>query len=270
MRGFCFALQPYCGESEKARKEGVMELKAFFQRHPKVALGFSGGVDSAYLLYAAKQYGADVSAYFIESQFQPEFEKEDAKQLAEQLGVRLRSVPCDVLAAEEIAANPADRCYHCKRKLFGSLFAAAKEDGYEVIVDGTNASDLAEERPGMRALNEMEVLSPLRLCGITKEQVRELSYAAGLFTWNKPAYACLATRVPAGERITEELLARVEGAECELAAMGFSDFRVRVFNGAARLQLADEQFAKAVGCRRQIREKLRPYFDAVLLDLEGR
>ena len=172
-----------------------MTLQEFFAAHPKVALGFSGGVDSSYLLYAAKQAGADVRPYFAKTQFQPEFELEDAKRLAELVDIELTILPYDVLPAAGF--NPPDRCYYCKTALFGALVARAKADGYDTIIDGTNASDDAGDRPGMKALQEMQVLSPLRLCGLTKQDIREKSKEAGLFTWDKPSYACLATRFPA-------------------------------------------------------------------------
>ena len=166
-----------------------MTLSDFFEQHPKAALGFSGGVDSAYLLYAAKKYGADVRAYFVKSQFQPAFELEDARRLARQLNADMRIISCDILSNETVAANPENRCYYCKQSIFGLLKQAAAEDGYTCIIDGTNASDQSGDRPGMRALSEMEVLSPLRLCGLTKAEIRERSKEAGLFTWDKPSYA---------------------------------------------------------------------------------
>lgn len=247
-----------------------MDLQAFFEECPKVALGFSGGVDSAYLLYAATACKAQVKPYFVKTQFQPAFELEDARRLCDQLGVELTVLELDVLTVPHVAENGPDRCYHCKRALFGRLREQALADGYTVLIDGTNASDDAGDRPGMRALGELSVRSPLRECGITKAEVRRLSKEAGLFTWNKPAYACLATRVPTGETIREEILQKVEGAEDALFRLGFSDLRVRVFHGAARLQLPGDQFAKAVGCRKELLATLAPWFDTVLLDLKER
>ena len=247
-----------------------MDLQAFFEECPKVALGFSGGVDSAYLLYAATACKAQVKPYFVKTQFQPAFELEDAQRLCDQLGVELTVLELDVLTVPHVAENGPDRCYHCKRALFGRLREQALADGYTVLFGGTNASDDAGDRPGMRALGELSVRSPLRECGITKADVRRLSKEAGLFTWNKPAYACLATRVPTGETIREETLQKVEGAEDALFRLGFSDLRVRVFHGAARLQLPGDQFAKAVGCRKELLTTLAPWFDTVLLDLKER
>lgn len=245
-------------------------LRAFFDAHPKLALAFSGGVDSAYLLYAAVECGCDVHAFYAQSVFQPAFEREDARRLAEQLGAKMTIVPLDVLAVEAVRQNPENRCYHCKRAIFGALLEAAAEAGCNTIMDGTNASDDVGDRPGMRALAELKVLSPLRQCGITKAMVREYSHRAGLFTWDKPAYACLATRVPSGTPITAEMLERVEGAESALFAMGFTDFRVRVFHDAARLQLPADQMPRALERRGEIRQALAPWFDIVLLDLKDR
>ncbi|MFR7999821.1 MAG: TIGR00268 family protein [Flavonifractor plautii] len=197
-----------------------MTLNEFFAAHPKCALGFSGGVDSAYLLYAGVQAGADIRPYYIKTAFQPRFERDDALRLAGELGVEVTVLELDALADPRVAANPAERCYYCKQNLFRALKARAAADGYTVLLDGTNASDEAGDRPGMRALRELEVRSPLRECGLTKADIRRLSREAGLFTWDKPAYACLATRIPTGEAITGEILARVEGAEDALFRLG--------------------------------------------------
>lgn len=247
-----------------------MTLQEFFTEHPKAALGFSGGVDSSYLLYAGIKAGADIRPYFIKTAFQPEFELADAKRLCAQLGAELHIIKLDALTNPDVVKNPPNRCYYCKTGLFGTLQQRAKADGYTVLLDGTNASDDAGDRPGMKALTEMSVLSPLRLCGLTKAQIREFSREAGLFTWDKPAYACLATRVPTGEAITEALLARVEGAEQVLFSLGFTDFRVRVFYDAARVQLKPAQMQQALSRRSEILENMKPYFKIVLLDLNGR
>ena len=247
-----------------------MTLQEFFTEYPKAALGFSGGVDSSYLLWAAVNAGADIAPYYIQTAFQPAFELEDAKRLCEQIGVKLNVIQLDALADPRVAANPANRCYSCKVGLFGALRARAKADGYDLLLDGTNASDDAGDRPGMKALREMEVRSPLRECGLTKAMIRQESRKAGLFTWDKPAYACLATRVPTGRTITPELLRRVEGAETALFDLGFTDFRVRLYDDAARLQLPEGQLAKAVEQRQAIRQALAPWFDIVLLDTQTR
>jgi len=247
-----------------------VDLQEFFRENKKVALAFSGGVDSSYLFYAAAKYGAKIRAYYVKSAFQPQFELEDAKRLAGELGADMQVLSIDVLGNPIVAGNPADRCYHCKKVIFAAVAKAAAEDKYPVLVDGTNASDDAGDRPGMRVLLELSVRSPLRECGLTKEDIRRLSKEAGLFTWDKPAYACLATRVPAGERITAEKLQKTEAAESYLHSAGLTDFRVRFFGNAARLQVPAEQLAVVLGKRREIIHELKKYYSAVLLDLEVR
>ncbi len=247
-----------------------MNLSEFFEENPKAALAFSGGVDSAYLLYAAKAAGADVRAYYVKSDFQPLFELEDAKRMCGELETGFTILKSDVLADRTVRENPADRCYHCKKLIFTTIQKAAAADGYELLLDGTNASDEEGDRPGMRALQEMAVRSPLRECGLTKKEIRRLSKAAGLFTWEKPAYACLATRIPTGEEITAEKLKATEAAEDFLFSRGFTDFRVRRFGGAARLQFPASQLARAFAEREEIVKELKQYYQAVLLDMEAR
>lgn len=247
-----------------------MTLQEFFELHPKVAIAFSGGMDSAFLLYAAKQYAKEVRAYYVKSQFQPEFEREDAVRLAEELGAVMKILSLDVLAVPGVGENPPDRCYRCKKAIFGAIMEAAVADGFLVLLDGTNASDDAGDRPGMRALKELSVLSPLRECALTKERIRQLSRQAGLFTWNKPAYACLATRIFVGEEITGQKLRATEAAEDYLRSLGFSDFRVRSANGHARLQLPEEQLELLLKRREDILNTLRQYYKTVSLDLEVR
>lgn len=251
-----------------------MDLKDFFQQNPRVALAFSGGVDSAYLLWAAIEYGAQVRAYYVKSAFQPRFELEDARRLAAKLGADMRELKADVLAGPAIAANPADRCYHCKKMIFSAIAEAAAAEGFPVLMDGTNASDDAGDRPGMRALLELSVRSPLRECGLTKEEIRRRSREAGLFTWDKPAYACLATRIPTGTEITQERLRGTEAAEEYLTAVGLTDFRVRMIPASvgdcARLQIRERDIPLALSRRQEIVEELKKYYSVVLLDLEVR
>ena len=247
-----------------------MDLKEFFRQHPKAAIAFSGGVDSSYLLYAALQCGADVRAYYVKGAFQPQFELDDAQRLARDIHAPMTVLRADVLRDETVTANPANRCYYCKKVVFSSIAQAALADGYTLLLDGTNASDDAGDRPGMRALQELQVLSPLRLCGLTKPEIRRLSKEARLFTWDKPAYACLATRIPAGEVITAEKLAATERAEDYLFSLGFTDFRVRYAAGAAKLQLPAAQWPRLLEHRAEILNTLRRDYTAVTLDLEVR
>lgn len=247
-----------------------MELSDFFRLHPAGAVAFSGGVDSSLLVWAAARYGSDWRAYYVHSPFQPAFELADARQVAGQCGLPLTVLEVDVLQNETVAANPPDRCYHCKHSIFSVILDRARQDGCSLVIDGTNASDDAGDRPGMRALRELEVRSPLRECGLTKAAVRQLSREAGLPTWDKPAYACLATRVPSGTALTAELLQSVEAAETALAELGFRDFRVRARHGMALVQVTEAQWPLAAARRDELQKRLRPLFESAALDLVPR
>lgn len=247
-----------------------MDLGEFFQEHPSVAVAFSGGTDSAYLLYEAKRCAESVKAYYAKSAFQPQFELEDALRLVDELDVPLTVIDVDVLSDADIIANTQRRCYHCKRRIFSMIKERALGEGFNVLVDGTNASDDVSDRPGMAALEELSVLSPLRLCGLTKADIRQLSREAGLFTWDKPAYACLATRIFPGQQIDARLLERTEAAESFLASLGFRDFRVRTVGEIARIQIVSSQLSLLMLNRTQILERLGKEYSGVCLDLETR
>lgn len=247
-----------------------MTIQEFFVHNPRVALAFSGGVDSAYLLYAASTYGEDVTAYYVKSQFQPQFELDDALRLADELDAKIKVIDVSVIDNIDVRSNGPRRCYYCKRMIFQSIINQAEQDGYTVLIDGTNASDDVSDRPGMQALKELSVISPLRECGITKEEVRRLSSEAGLFTWDKPAYACLATRIPTGTEITEDALRITEKAETELAQLGFSDLRVRKIGDTAKIQLPESQLPQLLDHREEIVRSLKKYYKNVTLDLEVR
>ncbi|MBP3759681.1 MAG: ATP-dependent sacrificial sulfur transferase LarE [Firmicutes bacterium] len=243
-----------------------MTLIDFFEENPKTALAFSGGVDSAYLLYAACEAGADVHAYYVKSDFQPEFEFEDARRLADELGAEMTVIYLDVLGDPDVENNPKDRCYHCKKHVFRAIMERAEKDGYEIILDGTNASDDPGDRPGVRALREYGVRSPLRECGLTKDRIRELSREAGLFTWDKPAYACLATRIKTDQKILYSDLKAVEVCEGLMMELGLRDLRVRVCGRNALVQIRKEDFERYMDNKEEIEGTIRRYFDDVGLD----
>ncbi len=181
-----------------------------FEPGVRYGLAFSGGCDSACLLAEMLDAGADVKAYLVKTAFQADFELEDARMVAESLGTDFEVVEADILAADDVCANPPDRCYRCKRFIFGAILERMARDGRTVLVDGTNATDDPARRPGFRALEELGVVSPLRAAGWTKEDVRERSRERGLLTADKPNFSCFATKVPADERITSAALARAE------------------------------------------------------------
>ena len=249
---------------------GLAELTAFWREHPAAAVAFSGGVDSAAVLASAVEAGVRVAAFFVKSAFQPDFELDDAKWAAAALRVPLTVLTPPVLDHPAVAANGPDRCYHCKRLILTAIWDRAAEEGFPIVVDGTNAGDDPAGRPGTQALRELEVLSPLRLCGVDKAGARAIARRAGLPNWDKPAYACLATRFPTGTPLCAGELALVERAEGFLFDRGFSDFRVRRIAGGAKLQLRADQFGKAVALREELAAGLGPLLGTVLLDLNPR
>ncbi len=249
--------------------EKMNALKEYFAAHPKLVLGFSGGVDSSFLFAAAKEMGAQITPIFVKTVFQPDFELEDAQKIAEHVGVSFEVLRADPLTDPDVVRNDARRCYYCKQTIFSLLRARADELG-ATLIDGTNASDAEDDRPGMKALREMGAESPLRLCGLTKADIRAESKKRGLVTWDKPSYACLATRIPTNTPIDKETLAKVEKAENALFGLGFTDFRVRVFHGAARLQLPESQWQLSPERREKTYAALHESFDTVLLDMQPR
>ena len=248
----------------------ILDLPDFFNQYPKAALALSGGVDSTYLLYAAKSCGCDLHAYFAASPFQPAFEQADAQRMASLYDVPLTVLPLDVLSFPSVVRNANDRCYHCKYAIFSRIREAAQQDGYDVLLDGTNASDQTDDRPGMQALAELGVRSPLRECGITKPMVRDFSRQAGIFTSDKPAYACLATRIPTGTPVTLALLQKIERGENFLFSLGLTDFRLRTDGSQAKLQVPAAQMPLILQSREKILQTLSADFQSVVLDLSAR
>ena len=240
----------------------------------KVAVAFSGGVDSALLVkLAVDLLGAEnVLALTAVTQLQARRELDEARAIARLAGARLIEVPIDALGVPEVAANPADRCYHCKLNIFTTLKARAAAEGFPVLLDGTNASDRGDYRPGHRAVRELNVLSPFDGADITKAEIREKSHASGLPNWNAPAAACLASRIPYGTALDAETLRRVEQAEDALIGRGFLGCRVRVHGPVARIEAPAQDIVRLAGP--EVREELVARFkelgfDYVSLDLTG-
>ena len=246
-----------------------MDIRDFFTSNPVVAIAVSGGVDSSYLLYLAKKYASKVKAYFVRSAFQPEFEYEDAKRLTSELDVELKVLTLDILSDDEVIKNPSDRCYYCKKRIFSAIIEEASKDGFTVVIEGTNASDDISDRPGFKALQELNVRSPLREAGITKEEIRNKSSEIGLFTWDKPSYACLATRIKTGEIITSEKLRKIERCERYLMDLGLSDLRIRVSEDNARIELRPQDISLFEENRDRIMEELGKHFAHVKKEPEA-
>lgn len=242
------------------------KLQEFFKEHNKVALAFSGGVDSTFLLYAAKKCGADVRAYFVKTEFVPKYIFDEAINAAYEVEGDMGIVRAEALMDPSVTANDADRCYYCKRNMLQSVIRRAYADGYETVIEGTNASDDVEERAGFKAVEELRVLSPLKECGITKQMVREYLREAGISIADKPSYSCLATRIPTGVAINDKNITKVDAGEAYLRMKGFSDFRVRIDGDYAKIQLTEEDYPKAMEIKEDIIKTFRKYFYDVIFD----
>lgn len=252
--------------------EKYTELLRYLQQLGRVVVAFSGGVDSTFLLKAAKEALGEenVKAVTIATPYIPRWELEEAKVFAAEMGVTFERLEFPL--PENIKNNPEDRCYLCKKSVFTALKAAALAGGFQYVVDGTNLDDLGDYRPGLRALAELEIKSPLRDCRLSKADIRQLSQQLRLPTWDKPSYACLLTRIPYGQELKVEDFIKIEQAERYLMQLGFRAVRVRLHGTLARIEvpasqrreLFDEQLLT------QISSQLKVFgFRYVTFDLEG-
>lgn len=238
-----------------------------------LGVAFSGGVDSTFLLFCAKQaLGQKVQAFMARSNLSPKWEQAEARAFCQAHGVGLTWVAFDPLASPAFCENPPDRCYRCKTLLLGALKQAALAAGYDHLAEGSNLDDLGDYRPGMKAVAELGVYSPLREAGLTKAHIRQLARELGLPVWQKPSFACLASRIPYGEPIDEKKLAMVEEAEAVLFAQGFRQVRVRLQGQTARIEVLPGDIEKLAqpALRGKVTEALhRLGFLYVSLDLDG-
>ncbi len=257
----------------KELEQKLLRLQQIIRDCGSLAIGFSGGVDSALLLHVAHDVLGDrVLAVTEASELHPAAELEEARALAGEIGARLAVIGSDPLGCDRIASNPPDRCYHCKRRIFERIADVAREHGIETVADGTNADDATAHRPGLRAAAELGVIRPLHDAGLTKQDIRDLSRELGLPTWDKPAYACLATRFPYGRRLDPAVLKMVERAEAFLHDLGFRQCRVRHHGEIARIEVEPDRICEVASpeVAGRIAEHLRALgFSYVALDLAG-
>lgn len=220
-------------------------LKEIIIQKGKLAVAFSGGVDSTFLLKVAHDLLKDnVIAVTARSSTYPEREFREAVNFTKALGIKHITIVSEELDIEGFSDNPANRCYFCKKELFTKIQHLAAENGIKVIAEGTNMDDLSDYRPGMAAVKELSIISPLREAGLTKNDIRSLSKEMGLSTWDKPAFACLASRFPYGNKITGKKLEMVDRAEQFLLDLGFKQVRVRHHGDVARIEVSLHERSK--------------------------
>ena len=260
-------------EQSRTLEERRRRLQDILAGYESVLIAFSGGVDSAYLaLAAAEALGSRALAVTADSPSYPDAHRRLALAIANDFGFAHEVIHTDELERPEYRANPANRCYYCKDELYGRLAALAAERGLAVVVDGNNADDRGDYRPGRQAAREHGVRSPLDEADLTKDDIRELARDAGLDSWNEPASACLSSRIPYGHEVSDEKLRQIEQAETVLRDLGFRVFRVRHHETVARLEIARSEMARALdpGINTQLVASLKALgYQYVSLDLQG-
>jgi uncharacterized protein len=252
-------------------EEKLKSLKEMLKSLGSVVVAYSGGVDSTFLAKVAFDVLGDKAlAVTAKSEVHPQWEFEEAIEFAKEIGFNHETITAEALSVPKFSDNPPDRCYYCKKEILISLKELARERGLKYVIEGTNFDDLDDHRPGVRALTETGVRSPLKEAKLTKAEIRELSRRLGLPTWDKPSYACLASRFPYGIKITEEKLSAVDEAETFLRDFGIRQLRVRHHDQIARIEVAENDMETLLRNREQIVEKFKELgYAYITMDLQG-
>lgn len=254
---------------EKLSRDKLAGLISYLETLGSAVLAYSGGVDSTFLLKALKLSGIRTLAVTSASESHPQWDIEDAVRMAGAIGVEHRLIKTCELKNPGYSNNQPKRCFFCKDELFSSLREIATREGIAHVLDGSNADDLNDYRPGLEAAGKHGVKSPLIELGIGKEEIRLFSRDLGLSTWDKPGSPCLSSRIPYGVQITPEILKRISECENGLRRLGFKQLRVRYHGDVARIELPPGDFGRAVAMKEEIIEALRPHFRHICLDIEG-
>lgn len=246
-------------------------LVKVLNQYQSLCIAYSGGVDSTLLLsVAAQSHPGRVTVVIGTGDFVPERETDEAVAFSRSIGIEPVIIHIDFLGNPLVASNSTDRCFHCKHMIFEEILKVAAARGAEAVMDGTNADDLGDYRPGLRALRALNVISPFCEAGISKAQIRELARARSLPVWDKPASACLASRIPTGDPLRKETLKAIELGENLLRDLGFKQYRVRVHDDLARIEVHPDDFAALLTHRQQITDELKILgFRYVAMDMEG-
>lgn len=263
----------YITEISEETLQKYKNLKSLLWKMGKVLVAFSGGVDSTFLLKVAQDVlGEDVLAVVASSEIYSQREREEAFKLAADLDVRYKVIETHELENPDFAHNPPQRCYYCKKELFSRLKEIAQSEGIPYVLDGSNYEDTEDFRPGLEAVDELGVRSPLKEVGLVKSEIRQLSRKLDLPTWQKPSFACLSSRFPYYTEIDPHSLKQIDRAEEYLRELGFSQFRVRHHDQIARIEIAQEDFSKLMekGMRKKIIQNFKKWgYVYITLDLEG-
>jgi uncharacterized protein len=255
------------------QNEKLQKLKMYIKPLEKMVVAFSGGVDSSFLLKVAHDLlGEGVLAVTARSSTYPEREYKEAVEFAQKYGINHKIIVSEELDVEGFSENPPDRCYLCKKELFAKIKKIASENEVKYVAEGSNIDDLQDYRPGFRAVEEFSILSPLREVGLTKNEIRSLSKDMGLKTWDKPSFACLSSRFPYGNKITEQKLGMVDKAEQFLLDLGFRQVRVRHHDTIARIEVYESEIQKIieVDYRKKIDDKFKEIgFKYTAIDIMG-